>query len=57
VASYGDRDGVTGLRSIQTADGGEAVGRYLSNSEPGGVMPLAQFSTIGLTGYISQKPH
>jgi hypothetical protein len=57
VASYGTRDGGTGLRSIQTADGGTSVGRYLSNSEPSGVMPIAQFSTIGLTGYISQKPY
>jgi hypothetical protein len=57
VATYGERDGVTGYRSIQTADGGEEMGRYLSNSEPIGVMPIARFSTIGLTGYISQKPY
>lgn len=57
VVSYGTRDEVTGLRQIQTADGGEDVGRYLSNSEPDGVMPISRFSTIGLTGYISQKPH
>ena len=57
VATYGDRDGVTGYRLIQTADGGEEMGRYLSNSEPSGVMPIAQFSTIGKVGYISQKPY
>jgi hypothetical protein len=57
IASYGARDAITGYRSIQTADGGEDIGRYLSNSEPGGVMPIAQFSTIGLTSYISQKPY
>jgi hypothetical protein len=57
MATYGDRDVVTGYRRVQTADGGESMGQYLSNSEPVGVMPLARFSTIGLTGYISQKPY
>lgn len=56
IVSYGARDAVTGLRSIEQADGGKAIGRYLGNSAPGGVMPIAQSSTIGLAGYISQKP-
>jgi hypothetical protein len=57
IATYGNRDSSTGLRTIEMADGGVGIGRYLSNSTPGGVMPIAQSSTIGLTGYISQKPY
>jgi hypothetical protein len=57
VVTYGSRDPMTGWRSIQTADGGIDRSQYLSNSEPGDVLPVAQFSTIGLTGYINQKPH
>jgi hypothetical protein len=57
IASYISRDTATGLRSILMPDGGVGIGRYLSNSAPSGVMPIAQSSTIGLTGYISQKPY
>ena len=57
VVTYGDRDPVTGLRTIETADGGFAQAKYLSNSEPESVPSIAQFSTIGLSGYISQRPH
>jgi hypothetical protein len=57
VAIYGTRDATTGQRSIQTADGGVATAQYLSNSTPNQVLALSQSSTIGLTGYISQKPH
>jgi hypothetical protein len=57
VATYGTRDAITGQRSIQTADGGQQVAQYLSNSAPGGVMAISQSSTIGLAGYISQKPY
>jgi hypothetical protein len=57
IATYLGRDAITGLRQIQAADGGVIVGRYLSNSVPGGVMPISQSSTIGLTGYINQKPY
>jgi hypothetical protein len=57
VVIYGARNAITGQRSFQTADGGVDVGQYLSNSEPSGVMPIARFSTIGLAGYVSRKPH
>jgi hypothetical protein len=57
VVSYGNRDPVTGLRQITTADGGVGQAKYLSNSEPESVPSIAQFSTIGLSGYISQRPH
>jgi hypothetical protein len=56
VAVYGERDGVTGLRRVETADGGVDLGRYLSNSVPGGVMPMVQLGTIGLVGFLNQKP-
>jgi hypothetical protein len=57
VATYGTRDAITGQRSIQTADGGIANAQYLSNSTPNQVLALSQPSTIGLAGYISQKPY
>jgi hypothetical protein len=57
IATYVGRDSITGLRQIQSADGGVSTERYLSNSTPSGVVPIAQSSTIGLTGYISQKPY
>jgi hypothetical protein len=57
VVSYGARDPATGLRTIETADGGTAQAKYLSNSEPESVPSIASLGTIGLSGYISQKPH
>lgn len=57
VATYSIRDATTGQRSIQTADGGVANAQYLSNSTPNQVLALSQSSTIGLAGYISQKPY
>jgi len=57
VVSYGGRDAATGLRQITTADGGFAQAKYLSNSEPESVPSIASLGTIGLSGYISQKPH
>jgi hypothetical protein len=57
VTTYGNRDPVTGLRQIQTADGGQAIARYISNSQPSGTMALTIFSPIGLPGYISRKPY
>ncbi len=56
IANYDTRDPITGQRSIHTADGGSQIAQYISNSTPTGVIPLAQSSTIGLPGYISQKP-
>jgi hypothetical protein len=57
VVTYGTRDAVTGLRTVRTADGGIRTAQYLSNSIPNQVIALSQSSTIGLTGYISQKPY
>jgi hypothetical protein len=56
VVSYGTRDPVTGLRIVQTADGGQQMAQYLSNTAPSGVLAVARNSTIGLTGYVSVKP-
>ncbi len=57
IATYGSRNPTTGQRSIQTADGGEQIAQYLSNSVPNQTLALSQTSTIGLPGYISQKPY
>ncbi len=57
IATYSTRDTITGQRSIQTADGGIQTAQYLSNSTPNQVLALSQSSTIGLAGYISQKPY
>ena len=57
VVAYGTRDATTGQRSIQTADGGVRTAYYLSNSTPNVVLALSQASSIGLAGYISQKPY
>ncbi len=57
IATYSSRNPTTGQRSIQTADGGEQIAQYLSNSIPNQTLALSQSSTIGLAGYISQKPY
>jgi hypothetical protein len=57
IAAYGGRDPVTGGRIATDACGGQQIAQYLSNSQPSGVLALSQFSTIGLSGYISQKLH
>jgi hypothetical protein len=57
VVSYDTRDPATGLRIVTTADGGTQNTQYLSNSQPSEVLALARFSSIGLTGYTSQKPY
>ncbi len=55
--SYSARDPVTGLRVLETADGGVQMAQYLSNAVPNGVLALARNSTIGLAGSVSAKPH
>jgi hypothetical protein len=57
VVTYGARDPVNGMRIVEAADGGRQIAQYLSNSTPNDVLALSQSSTIGLTGYISQKSH
>lgn len=57
IATYIERDGLTGQRTIETADGGRYLAQYISNSQPSGIMPLIKAGTIGLPGYISQKPY
>ncbi len=56
-AKYGLRSASTGLRQINTPDGGIAQTKYLSNSQPDEVLALSQLGTIGLPGYITQKPY
>jgi hypothetical protein len=57
VVTYATRDPITGARIVEAADGGRQIAQYLSNSAPDDVLALSQSSTIGLAGYISQKPH
>lgn len=57
IVSYQTRDATTGHRIVVSADGGRQSAWYLSNSQPIGTIAIAQPSSIGLTGYISQKPH
>jgi hypothetical protein len=57
VATYLARDPITGQRLIQAADGGLQTAQYISNSVPNSVLAVSRSSTIGLPGYISQKPY
>jgi hypothetical protein len=57
ITTYTSRDVITGLRQVQTADGGVATAKYISNSVLSGTIALTIPSAIGLTGYISQKPY
>jgi hypothetical protein len=56
VATYVDRDSITGQRTITTADGSRYLAQYISNSQLSGTIALARSGTVGLPGYISQKP-
>lgn len=56
VVSYEARDTTTGQRTVTAADGGIQISQYLSNSVPSDVISLSQINSIGLPGYISQKP-
>lgn len=57
ITSYETRDEITGLRVTRTADGGVGFAQYISNSQPGGTLALTISASIGLPGYISQKPY
>lgn len=56
VVSYSTRDPVTGARILTAADGGEQYAYYLSNSVPTGTIATIGGGTIGLPGYVTQKP-
>ncbi len=55
VMTYVGRDPITGARIVKDALGSQSIAQYLGNSEPSGVMPISQPSSIGLPGYINQK--
>lgn len=56
VASYKERDPVTGDRKLITGDGGEISTEWISPSNPLAIPPLVVPSaTLGLPGYAGQK--
>lgn len=57
VTTYVTRDPLTGMRVVEAADGSRQLAQYISNSKPDGTIALTVASSIGLTGYISQKPY
>jgi hypothetical protein len=57
IATMVGRDPVTGDRILESPDGGEMRQRWISNSDPDSIPPVAiASSTIGLPGFSSQKP-
>ena len=60
MAVYESRDKLTGLRVVQTADGGIGMVTYISNSIPTPIVALSrQYSSIGRNhdSYATQKPY
>lgn len=57
IATMVERDPVTGDRIMEAPDGGELRQRWISNSDPNEIPPVAiASSTIGLPGFASQRP-
>ena len=57
IATMIGRDTVTGDRLLASPDGGDMRQRWISNSDPDVIPPVAiPSSTIGLPGFSSQKP-
>lgn len=57
IATMVGRDDVTGDRLLLSPDGGDMRQRWISNSAPDEIPPVAiPSSTIGLPGFSSQKP-
>ena len=57
IATMDGRDPVTGDRLLKSPDGGDMRQRWISNSDPDAIPPVAiPSSTIGLPGFSSQKP-
>lgn len=57
IATYVGRDPVTGDRLLTAPDGGDMRQRWISNSDPDAIPPVAiPSTTIGLPGFSSQKP-
>ena len=57
IATMVGRDTVTGDRLLKSPDGGDMRQRWISNSDPDTIPPVAiPSSTIGLPGFSSQKP-
>ena len=55
IVTYASRDADTGLRVVKSADGGQQLITYLSNSAPEGVMASFSDAPIGLPGYVAQR--
>ena len=57
IATMVGRDPVTGDRLLKSPDGGDMRQRWISNSDPDEIPPVAiPSNTIGLPGFSSQKP-
>lgn len=56
VATYKDRDPVTGDRILESGDGSKIITAWISRSTPQEMPPLVVTNkTIGLSGYAGQK--
>jgi len=57
IATYIDRDPVTGNRRLTLPDGGTVTQRWISNSQPEALPPVTiASSSAALPGFSSQKP-
>lgn len=56
VATYKQRDPVTGDRVLESGDGSKIITAWIARSNPQDIPPLvAPSGTIGLPGYAGQK--
>ena len=55
LVTYQERDINSGLRLVQTADGGIQLANYMSNSDPNRVQTYIPSNAAGLSGFINQK--
>ena len=57
IATYIDRDPLTGNRLLSLPDGGIVTQRWISNSQPESLPPVTiSSSSAALPGFSSQKP-
>ena len=57
IATYIDRDRLTGVRLLRTNDGGVELQRWITNSQPESMPPITIVSSsAALPGFSSQKP-
>jgi hypothetical protein len=55
IATYQDRDPVTGQRNLIGADGGQLSARYLSANEPEATPLLIRATSLGLPATIANR--